>query len=281
MIAYVVQNENPTITDALLDEYDTGLLCMYYDISNYQQQYPKDHYEYTILEKEYANSENMLWSGKIYEIDSTKTTPPQDDYYMTVIEGVINILADGHYTFAIDGGDAIELLIDDAEIIGWYDVHNEDGTTDHQKEVYLSAGQHKIKFRHQEVTGTSSFVAKWMKPDDTEFEIIPNSVLFSKKDSDYWTGITSIVDSVIDNNNSFETNHFSIRGESPNRYLIFDGRKDYASIAGLPQEIYSKTFRVSFWWSVVPSSSCTSYQPIITASARITSIASPPSMAKG
>jgi hypothetical protein len=247
MIAYVAQNENPTVADIMLDEYDSGLMCTYYDITNYMQKYPKNHYEYTILEKEYATSENILSSGNIYEIDSTKTTPPKDDYYLTIIEGVINILVDGHYTFAIDGGDAIELLIDDSEVIGWYDAHDEDNTNDHQREVYLNAGTHKIKFRHQDITGASSFIVRWMKPDSTEFEAIPNDSLFVKKESNHWNGITSIIDTEIDSSNSFETSHFSVLGNTPNRYMSFNGRNDYASISNLPQNIYSNKFRVSYW----------------------------------
>lgn len=249
MIAYVAQNENPTVQDIFLDSYENGLLCSFYDIHNYKQKYPNDHYEYTVLEKEFAKPANLLSSSKIYEIDHTKASIPQDDYYLTVITGVLKIYESGHYVFAIDGGDAIEFLIDDAEIIGWYDMHDRDNSTDHQKKVYLDAGEYNIKFRHQEITGTSSFYLYWMKPGDTEFEIVPNYNLYTKKEENAWSGFLSIVDSVT--NNNIETSQYympMVLGDTPNRYFKFTGKNDYFAINNLPQTIYSNVLRVSFWF---------------------------------
>lgn len=249
MIAYVAQNENPTTQDIFLDSYENGLLCSFYDIHNYKQKYPNNHYEYTVLEKEFARPENLLSSSKIYEIDHTKASIPQDDYYLTVITGVLKIYESGHYVFAIDGGDAIEFLIDDAEIIGWYDMHDKSNSKDHHKKVYLDAGEYNIKFRHQEITGTSSFYMYWMKPGDTEFEIIPNYNLYTKKEDVAWSGFLSIKDTETSENiESPQSAMPSIEGSTPNRYFNFKGKENYISINNLPQTIYSNILRVSFWF---------------------------------
>jgi len=248
MMAYVAQNENPTVQDIFLDSYENGLLYSFYDIHNYKQKYPQNHYEYTVLEKEFAKSTNLLSSGKIYEVDSDKITPPQDDYYLTIITGVLKVYEEGHYVFAIDGGDAIEFLIDDAEIIGWYDVHDESYTTDHQKKIFLDAGEYNIKFRHQEITGTSSFKLYWMKPGASDFELVPNYYLYTKKQDVAWKGFVSIIDTGSEQDITSNSSLPVVLGGTPNRYFDFRGKEDYISIQNIPQTIYSNVLRVSFWF---------------------------------
>ncbi|EXJ15873.1 PilC/PilY family type IV pilus protein [Imhoffiella purpurea] len=108
-----------------------------------------------------------------------------NDYYLTVISGQIYVPKDGDYQFATNGDDAVELLIDNAVITGWYGNHaarndnnikNRANNTGSVVTKALSAGWHDFEFHHEEGTGGDSFQLLW-KPPSESWAIVPASSL--------------------------------------------------------------------------------------------------------
>lgn len=97
-----------------------------------------------------------------------------DDGYLTLFAGSINILTAGTYRFAVDGDDAVDVFIDNAPLVGWYGGHGNDGSDagllSHSATISLSAGAHTIAFRHQESTGGDNYYLWWQR-------VVPTSVM--------------------------------------------------------------------------------------------------------
>ena len=93
--------------------------------------------------------------------------PNNDDQYLNLFAGTINIPADGTYKFAVDGDDAVDVFIDGTLVVGWYNGHGNDGSdaglTSHSADRTLTAGAHTIKFRHQEATGSDNYYLYWKR----------------------------------------------------------------------------------------------------------------------
>jgi type IV pilus assembly protein PilY1 len=114
-----------------------------------------------------------------HPVDCNKATTGQDttdEDYATVITGNITVPTDGTYYFAVDGDDAVDLSINAANVIGRYGANafsacNDPASADYGKfdttclanqgSIYLSAGTHSIRFRHQEVTGSDGYRLWW------------------------------------------------------------------------------------------------------------------------
>jgi type IV pilus assembly protein PilY1 len=105
-----------------------------------------------------------------------------DDYYLNIITGTIYIPSGqaGTYTFAVDGDDALELIIDGTVVTGWYGAHSWSQSTTHNGSIYLGAGGHIIEFRHQERTGNDSYFLYWNGPaSGSVWEIVPETAFES------------------------------------------------------------------------------------------------------
>jgi type IV pilus assembly protein PilY1 len=112
-------------------------------------------------------------SGSMSKLEGTDQNPYDNSApytntnanYMTIVTGTITIPVASTYTFAIDGDDAVEVLIDGSEVAGWYGAHSPCNCTTHTGSKSLSAGAHTIEFRHEKrslSTGaTGSWVLKW------------------------------------------------------------------------------------------------------------------------
>jgi type IV pilus assembly protein PilY1 len=53
--------------------------------------------------------------------------------------------------FIIDGGDEVFDDVDDTVVAGYYGGHGAERCNTHNGTIFLSAGQHKFQFRHEEV----------------------------------------------------------------------------------------------------------------------------------
>ena len=90
--------------------------------------------------------------------------------YLTIFAGNLVIPAgeSGSYTFAVDGDDAVEVIIDGVAVAAWYDAHGSSNTdtslTNHSGSINLSVGTHTIEFRHQETGGGDNYYLYWHKP---------------------------------------------------------------------------------------------------------------------
>lgn len=252
MVGFAVLNENPMVKDSLGDTHEAGLLANYYNITNYQNQYPKNHFEYSILEKEFGTFENLIGSQEIQVLDSTGLDIPASDYYLTIISGILNIEVTGHYWFSIDGGDAVEFLLDDSEVIGWYDAHDETLTDVRAVKMFLKAGTYRLKYRHQEILGTSSFHLHWKIPGSDIFTEIPEGNIFRKLEKKSWTGLFWIYENTVSGGTIIEnlTDRPKELSLGSKDVLDFKGN-DYLSLGNISDTIYSPVFRVSFWFKYI------------------------------
>lgn len=119
----------------------------------------------------HAISGRHCGTGPVAQIDKTADGNPfaggscNSDNYLTRIAGTLNITVAGNYTFAVDGDDAVDVLINGNVVASWYGGHGNNrtnaGLEQHQGTVYLSAGSHDIIFRHQEGSGGDNWGLFW------------------------------------------------------------------------------------------------------------------------
>jgi type IV pilus assembly protein PilY1 len=139
---------------------------------------PGSHTAYNTLEATYGLPALRIGSAAANTINGTQNpfsaqqdpnSPEQNDY-MTIFTGIINIPADGTYTFAVAGDDAVEFMIDtnsdgefsETEVIAHhYGLHGEDTGFNHTGSVTLNAGSYAFKYRHHERTGGSAYRLYW------------------------------------------------------------------------------------------------------------------------
>ncbi|WP_245603076.1 DUF6701 domain-containing protein [Shewanella fidelis] len=101
------------------------------------------------------------------------------DLYLGIFEGYIEAPVTGEYTFAIDGDDAIELLIDGEVITGFYGTHATCNCTRYQGTVSLEEGAHRIELRFHEAFGYEAFKLYWKTPNTNSFSIVPPQQLLT------------------------------------------------------------------------------------------------------
>ncbi|MDA3832846.1 MAG: PilC/PilY family type IV pilus protein, partial [Spirochaetales bacterium] len=101
------------------------------------------------------------------------------DNYLAIFTGVLNVTTGGEYSIAVDGDDAVEVIIDggevDEQIVGYYGAHGADAGTSQFLTFNLSAGEHTLEYRMEEAGGDDSWYLYWKGPDstDNDWEIIP------------------------------------------------------------------------------------------------------------
>lgn len=107
------------------------------------------------------------------------------DYYMTIIRGQIYAPVDGDYLFATNGDDAVEVLINNQVVTGWYGGHGNRTDSDIETRAInttsiqtktLTAGWHDIEFRHEEMTGGDNWQLLW-KPAHGVWAVVPATSL--------------------------------------------------------------------------------------------------------
>ena len=86
-----------------------------------------------------------------------------NDDYLTVFTGQINIPTDGTYTFAVDGDDAVDLQIDGTTVASWYGGHGNCNCNTYSGSIFLTAGVHTLRFRHEENTGSDNYYLRWQR----------------------------------------------------------------------------------------------------------------------
>ena len=143
--------------------------------------HPNNAAEYATMVSTYADDGRKFGSnsGNNITINGEGNPFGNNDNYLTIFSGSLNIATSGEYTFSIDGDDAVELLINGNVVVGWYGGHGRCGTssscrTAHQGTINLTAGTHSIEFRHEEASGGDNYYLYWQKADNT-WEIVPAS----------------------------------------------------------------------------------------------------------
>ncbi len=84
--------------------------------------------------------------------------PNGADQFAALFTGFIMIDREGTWEFGVDGDDAVSVEIGSTLVTGWYGGHGEvgDAGASHSGSIYLTAGLHRITFRHEEVAGGNS-----------------------------------------------------------------------------------------------------------------------------
>lgn len=135
--------------------------------------HPNNHAEFETMAATYATTARRFGSGAATTIDGTGNPFGNDNNYLNIFSGELIIDEAGTYRFAVDGDDAVEVIIDGNVVAGWYGAHGECGCSDHRSgDVILSEGTHTIEFRHEEEAGGDSYHLYWRRPGRS-FEIIP------------------------------------------------------------------------------------------------------------
>jgi type IV pilus assembly protein PilY1 len=159
-----------TVWEIVPPENFTNLIRTTYDITTNNDQHPQNHNEYDTLVSNYANSSYIFDSGTAPNINGEGNPFGSDEDYLTIFEGKITIPEDRSYTFAVDGDDAVEVIIDATVVAGWYGEHTKCSCQTHTGTIYLTAGQHDIVFRHEEAWGVDNYYLYWQKT-------VPSSVM--------------------------------------------------------------------------------------------------------
>lgn len=142
--------------------------------------HPANQLEYQALVDLYGTAEHLQGSGPpangTGNINGSGNPYGDDDYYLTIFTGKIKIVGAGDYQFAVDGDDAVELIINGTVVTGWYGGHGKCSCTDHNATINLAAGEHIIEFRHQERTGGDNYYLHWNGPDSGNvWQIVPQA----------------------------------------------------------------------------------------------------------
>lgn len=158
-----------------------------YNITSGTGSHPSDHTGYDTFVTNNAIAANQYGTGSVSNIDGSNAYDDlanpfgaigpggEQDNYLTIFSGKLNITTAQNYTFAVDGDDALELIIDGSLVTGWYGGHcdcNCNGQPDagnssctssssYQGTVFLTAGLHDIEFRHEEAGGGDNYWLYW------------------------------------------------------------------------------------------------------------------------
>lgn len=133
-----------------------------YDTTGYGT-YPSDHAAYDSLVANYATAANEFGSGSVGTINGSGNPFGADDNYLTIFQGTLNIVEADDYTFAVDGDDAVEVLVDGSVVAGFYGGHAECNCQTNSGTVTLTAGSHTVEFRHQEYNGGDNYFLYWQR----------------------------------------------------------------------------------------------------------------------
>ncbi|MGD9039399.1 MAG: Calx-beta domain-containing protein [Desulfobacteraceae bacterium] len=144
--------------------------------------HPQNHDEYEDLVLRYATTGNFQCTQNVALIDGSGNPCVgfPDDNFLTIFTGDLYVDQAGWYKFAVDGNDAVEVLLDGKVLVGWYDGHVECACQTHESApIYLTKGVYDVEFRHEEGTGTETYHLYWTGPDSGDiWEILPTASFF-------------------------------------------------------------------------------------------------------
>lgn len=150
--------------------------------------HPTNHTEFETIVNTFANVDQLQGSGTPAngQINGSGNPYGADDNYLTVFTGQIIVSTGGTYSFAVDGDDAVEVLIDGNVIAGYYGGHGACSCTSHNGSVNLSSGYHTVEFRHEEGTGGDKYYLYWKGPDSANnWNLVPAAAFSGLTQSTY------------------------------------------------------------------------------------------------
>ena len=182
----------PVAGERCVDGYD-GPFCEHGAESGHHPGHPLNHEEYDAIVSTYGVDTNKFTdtaqfddlsasngdppaSGQIYS-DSAANPYGEDEDYLTIFLADLYVETGGHYYFAVDGDDAVEVIIDGTTASGYYGAHRKRGEyfeANAGPAIYLTQGIHDVEFRHEEATGADNYYLYWKGPDTgNQWKIIP------------------------------------------------------------------------------------------------------------
>ena len=153
----------------------SGLTQTTYNIQGFYG-FPTDKSTFDTLTATYGIASKLCGSKSADQIDGAGNPfqnqgncPNNSDYYLNIFAGKLTVPTDGIYNFAVDGDDAVDVLIGPSTtpLAGWYGGHSSCALTSasctpHSGLITLAAGvEYDIVFRHQEATGGDSYSLYW------------------------------------------------------------------------------------------------------------------------
>ncbi len=153
--------------------------------------HPLSDADFKALVGQFANTPHFLGSQPVTQINGSGDPfgPPSgtsintQDHYLTIFQGAINAPTTGTYQFAVDGDDAVEVIIDGTVVNGnvvggtvvasWYDGHGKCTCQTHAGSISLSAGNHTVVFLHEERDGDDNYYLYWKPPGAGSWAIVP------------------------------------------------------------------------------------------------------------
>jgi type IV pilus assembly protein PilY1 len=131
--------------------------------------YPGSHADFETWKTNYAIAANSFGQSPLSTINcdtgtGAKCNPnssTQQEHYLTIITGQITIPSDGSYSFAVDGDDAVEVIVDGTVVASYYGGHSFCNCDTNNGSKNLTAGDHTIEFRHEETAGGDGYRLKW------------------------------------------------------------------------------------------------------------------------
>ena len=158
--------------------YFTNLTITTYNTTGYGTNYPYSHSDFNALVTTYGISSKLFGSTSASNIDCNSsngncnvnsTASGAQDNYLALISGNLVIPAGmgGSFTFAVDGDDAQEVIVDGAVVASYYGPHGFANNTSHSGTISLTAGIHTLLYRMQEAQGGDGYVLWWQRTTPT------------------------------------------------------------------------------------------------------------------
>ena len=156
---------------------DGGLWARFFDTTTSSVDYPDNATEYQQMVDTFANETYL--DGQTLRDNVNGSGNPFDDradeYYLTLMEGYLYIPSDGDWGLAVNGDDAIEILLNGVVSVSWYGGHGAATGATNGVTLGLARGYHRFEFRHQEFEGGDSYTAYWRQGTSGSYSIIPAS----------------------------------------------------------------------------------------------------------
>jgi len=166
MINYLINTQNPDVIEDIETNYSDGIRVNYYDASNVSI-YPKDNYNFTILEKKYCNQSYL---NGVLEFDNINFNIEDTKTELLVIEGYINFEYQGVYKFELESLGSCEFILDEESVVNSFNSELESNSS----KKFIPNGYHKFKLRY--FGKDKIFNLKWILPeqDDDTLDLINN-----------------------------------------------------------------------------------------------------------
>ena len=156
-----------------------GIWSRFFNIQGYADNSLDNAAEMQTLVDTRANASYVDGQGVLADINGNANPydDRSDEYYLTLLQGYLNVPTTGNYRFGVDGDDAVEFRLNNTVVSAYYGLHAASGNWVNPQTVRLAAGYHAIEFRMQEYTGQAAFILHWDPPFSAQ-TIVPSNYFY-------------------------------------------------------------------------------------------------------